>query len=135
VAFDARDFLSGPRMVMSGRGMAWMEMIIDALSDDITRVCLTGRLDIMGAQTIDLKFNAICGSRRKVIIDLSQVSFLASMGMRTILIGAKAVGANGGKIALLKPTPAVEDVLTIANINTIIPLVHDLDAAIGAVSS
>jgi|SRR5579863_10148054 len=111
-----------------------MEMTVDLLSDDITRVNLVGRLDILGAQTIDLKFSAICGSRRKIIIDLSNVSFLASMGMRTILIGAKAVGANGGKIALLMPTPAVEEVLTIANINTIIPLLHDLDTAIGVVS-
>jgi len=112
-----------------------MEMIVDALSDDITRVHLVGRLDILGAEKIDLKFSALCGSRRKIIVDLSEVSFLASMGMRTILIGAKAAGANGGKIALLKPAPEVEEVLTIANINTIIPLVHDLEAAIGAVSS
>jgi anti-sigma B factor antagonist len=112
-----------------------MELTVETLSGDVTHVHLVGRLDILGAEQIDLRFSTICGSRKKVIVDLSDVSFLASMGMRTILIGAKAVGARGGKIVLLKPTPKVEEVLTTANINTLIPLVHDLDAAIGAVSS
>ena len=112
-----------------------MEITVEVLSGDITQVHLVGRLDILGAEQIDLRFSAICGSRRKIIIDLAEVSFLASMGMRTILIGAKAASANGGKVVLLKPTSSVEEVLTIANINSIIPLVHDLDAAIGAVSS
>ena len=112
-----------------------MEMTVEALANDVTQVHLVGRLDILGAQKIDLQFSAICGSKRKVIVDLTEVSFLASMGMRTIVIGAKAVGSNGGKIVLLRPTPNVEEVLTIANINTLIPLLHDLDTAIGAVSS
>lgn len=112
-----------------------MEMTVEALANDVTKVHLVGRLDILGAQQIDLQFSTICGSKRKVIVDLAEVSFLASMGMRTIVIGAKAVGANGGKIVLLRPTPNVEEVLTIANINTLIPLTHDLDTAIGAVSS
>jgi len=111
-----------------------MELTVETLSNEIVQVRLAGKLDISGAEQIDLHFSAICGSRRRIIIDLSAVSFLASMGMRTILIGAKAVKANGGKIVLLKPTPQVEEVLSIANISTLIPLVHDVETAIGEVS-
>ena len=61
---------------------------------------------------------------------MEQVPFLASMGIRTLLIGAKIVKAKGGFMALLKPTPDVEKVLVSSGTNTVIPILHDLDAAI-----
>lgn len=58
-----------------------MEMKIELLADGITKVNLEGRLDILGAQQIDLHFNVVVASHRKVIVDLEQVPFLASMGI------------------------------------------------------
>jgi anti-sigma B factor antagonist len=111
-----------------------MELTTEKLANGVTKVNLSGRLDIIGAQQIDLQFSVVSGSQLKVIVDLEQVSFLASMGIRTILIGAKAVKAKGGRMVLLKPTPDVEKVLTTTAIDTLISIVHDLDAAIGVVS-
>jgi anti-sigma B factor antagonist len=112
-----------------------MELTIETLADGVTKVNLAGRFDILGAQEIDLPFSVVCGSRKLVIVDLEQVSFLASMGIRTIVMGAKAITSKGGRIALLKPTSGVEEVLTSTAIDTLIPVLHDLNAAIGAVSS
>ena len=83
----------------------------------------------------DRKRAAPGGSQRKVIVDLEQVSFLASMGIRTIIMGAKAINLKGGRMVLLRPTPDVEKVLTTTGIDTLISIVHDLDAAIGVVSN
>lgn len=111
-----------------------MEMKIELLADGITKVNLEGRLDILGAQQIDLHFNVVVASHRKVIVDLEQVPFLASMGIRTLVIGAKTMKLKGGRMALLKPTPDVEKVLTGTGTDTVIPILHDLEAAISSVS-
>jgi anti-anti-sigma regulatory factor len=57
------------------------------------------------------------------------------MGIRTIIMGAKAINLKGGRMVLLRPTPDVEKVLTTTGIDTLISIVHDLDAAIGVVSN
>jgi anti-anti-sigma factor len=112
-----------------------MEMKIENLANGVTKVSMIGRLDIIGAQEIDLHFSVIAGSHRKVIVDLEQVTFLASMGIRTLLMGAKSMKPKGGRMALLKPILDVEKVLISSGTDTVIPITHDLDAAITAVSS
>jgi anti-anti-sigma factor len=99
-----------------------------------TRIILDGRLDIAGASAIDLRFNVIAGSRRAIVVDLSGVSFLASMGMRLLVTGAKTAASKGGRMVLLAPDANVEKVLMTAGIDTIIPILHDYDGAVIAVT-
>jgi anti-anti-sigma regulatory factor len=56
------------------------------------------------------------------------------MGIRTLVMGAKAIRSRGGCMVLLKPTPDVKKVLVGSGIDTIIPILHDLESAINAVS-
>lgn len=112
-----------------------MEMTVGTIDDGITKVDLAGRLDILAAQEIDLRFNVIVGSHRKVIVDLEQVPFLASMGIRTLLMGAKTMRSKGGRMALLKPPLDVEKVLIASGTDTVIPILHDLQSAISSVSA
>jgi len=106
-----------------------LEMTTENLSNDVVRIILAGKLDLAGAQKIDLKFNALSGSTKRVLVDLEQVSFLASMGIRTLVIGSKAVHSKGGKMAFLKPNSDVAQVLTAAGIDSIIPVFQDQVAA------
>src|SRR5271169_5065722 len=93
----------------------------------ITRVVLEGRMDIEGAQAVDLRMNVIAGSARQLLIDLSGVSFLGSMGLRSILVPAQAVKRRGGKIVLFNPTQMVEEVLRCTNMINILPVCHDME--------
>jgi anti-anti-sigma factor len=110
-----------------------MQLTVEDLEGGVTRVILDGRLDIAGTGTIDLRFNTIAGSRRSLVVDLSRVSFLASMGIRLLLTGAKAVQSKGGKMVLLSPGPEVEKALTMAGIDTVIPIYRDDAGAAAAV--
>ena len=86
-----------------------MELQIGALSDTVTKAAPIGRWDVVGAAAIDLRLSALAGSGRSVIIDLTQVSFLSSMGIRSILMSAKAVKLRGAKLVLLSPEPQCRD--------------------------
>ena len=109
-----------------------MTISTESMEGGITRVLLDGRLDIQGAAAIDLKMNVLAGSSRFLLVDLTNVSFLGSMGLRSIVVPAQAVRRRGGKVALFGPVPMVEEVLKASNIHEIIPIFHDLDAAVAA---
>ncbi len=111
-----------------------MEMQISTQEMDggVTRVELDGRMDIAGAAVVDLKMNLIAGSAKRLLIDLQKVTFLGSMGLRSIVIPARAVLSGGGKVVLFAPNEMVEAVLKTSGIDSLLPIHHDLAAAMAA---
>jgi len=111
-----------------------MQLTTEELDGGIMRITLDGRLDIEGAQKIDLKMNVIAGSAQRLILDLSGVTFLGSMGLRSIVVPAQAIKRRGGKMILFKPSPMVDEVLRAANIPTLVPVCHDMETALAALA-
>lgn len=111
-----------------------MELATETVAPGVTKVNLVGRMDIVGAQRIDLHFNVIVGSERALIIDLSGVTFIASIGLRTLILGARTVATKRGKMVLYRPTTAVEEVLVSSGTDSVVAIVHDLETAVRAVS-
>jgi anti-sigma B factor antagonist len=112
-----------------------MELRTEQLTGNVTRATPVGRWDVGGAAEIDLRLSAISGSGRSVIIDFAEVSYLSSMGIRSIVMSAKANRLKGGKLVLLSPAPPVAATLTMAGIDTLIPIYHDFDEAMSAVTA
>lgn len=107
-----------------------MKATTEEIEGGIVKIALDGRMDIEGSAAVDLRLNVIAGSAKRVLVDLAGVTFLGSMGLRSIVLPAQAVKRRGGKFVLLNPIPMVEEVLNGANIPAIIPVHHDLDAAL-----
>ena len=111
-----------------------MQISTEELAGGITKVALDGRLDIAGASAVDLKMNVAAGSANRLLIDLEKVSFLGSMGLRSIVLPARAVHSRGGKVVLFAPVEMVESVLKSSGIDSLIPIHHDLEAALAALA-
>ena len=109
-----------------------MKLSTEELDGGVTKVVLDGRLDIEGAAAVDLKMNIIAGSSKLVLLDLQLVSFLGSMGLRSIVVPAQAVRRHGGKIVIFAPVPMVEEVLKASGIDALIPIRHELSSALEA---
>jgi hypothetical protein len=60
-------------------------MVVDELENGTTNVTLSGRIDMLGAQTIDSSFGEMADSKSAVLVDLSEVEFLGSWGIRVWL--------------------------------------------------
>ena len=113
-----------------------MDLEVQQLEGGIERVKLSGRLDSAGVQEIDHRLSALTAARQAfILVDLSQVPFLASVGIRTLLTNARVLRQRGGKMALLNPQSLVEEVLKVTGIESIIPVFHDLDAASAALKA
>jgi anti-anti-sigma factor len=106
-----------------------MEMTVQHLDNGVHQVGLVGALDIDGAADIDLRFAALAGVEKWILVDLSQVVSLASIGIRTLLVNAKVVQRRGGKLVLAAPQPVVAQVLRTAGIPELIPLYPDVEGA------
>ena len=103
-----------------------MELSTTTLENGITKVSLSGRLDVDGALKIDSDFNKIAEANKNLLVDMSDVSFLASLGMRTLITAAKAISNNGGKLVLLSPQANVEKVLRESRVDTVLPIIKNL---------
>ena len=106
---------------------------LEDLGDEIAKVVLNGRLDSVGAASVAQPFRTAVGARRAVIVDLSGVDYVASLAIRFLVAGAKAVNGNGGKLVLLSPQEYVHDVLKTAGIDLMIPVLFDPGEAVAAV--
>ena len=112
-----------------------MDIHCESLNGDIYNIILKGRMDILGNEEIDVKFSGMTASPRKLfIIDLSEVDFIASIGVRTLLFSAKAIHNRGGKIVILNPDSQVKKILLMTGVDTIMPIVDNLESALAAVN-
>ena len=107
-----------------------MELQYRELDSNIRLIKLIGKLDISGTAEIETQFAAYCaGENARVVVDLSEVEFLASIGIRLLTLTAKSVMSRGGKMVLLNPNPDVQHVLDVTGIPAIIPVHPHLESA------
>lgn len=111
-----------------------MEMQVSEI-DAITIVALDGRFDIAGAQEVDLRFSALAGSVPKLAVDMSQVTFLASMGVRTLMLCAKTMLRRGAVMAVFGAEENVEKVLRATGFDEIVSLYPDFESARAALAA
>src|SRR5262249_40356898 len=65
------------------------------------------------------------GAKEGVIIDLSGVAYMASVGIRQLVITARTLTRRGGRLVLLKPSKTVEEVLTLSMTDSLIPIARN----------
>jgi anti-anti-sigma factor len=110
-----------------------MPISILELDGNVTKVVLSGRIDIAGAREPEMPMAVVAGSRRAVVVDLSAVEFMASLELRGIVVSAKSIFSKRGRIVLVTPQPQVEEVIMTTGIDGLIPIYHDEVEAIAAV--
>jgi anti-sigma B factor antagonist len=115
--------------------MAMENVTVDYSGDAITNVAIHGRLDSIGAASVSQNFIAQVAAKQAVIVDLSDVDYVASLAIRFLVAGAKAVKSNGGKLVLLSPGEYVHSILKTAGIDLIIPILFDRGEAVAAVDA
>lgn len=103
-----------------------MELQVVRSDNAVTHLVLAGKLDLDGEQTIGEEFRGLIASRNtSFLVDMSGVSYLASLGIRLLFAGAKALSEHGNKLVVLNPQPMVEETLLNSGTVKFIPIAHD----------
>jgi anti-anti-sigma factor len=105
------------------------------LAGQTVKITLSGRMDIDGVKQIETTFAEMTAAPRTgIVVDMSGVPYMSSIGIRALLMNAKAVAKRGGKFVLLSPEANVRNVLSTSGIDQLIAVHDDLDSALSAVA-
>lgn len=100
-----------------------VELQVEEVGATVVCLRLVGRLDAPGADQIGIRFSAGgSAAGRQVMVDLTGVTFVASMGIRLLIATARAARARGGMFVMFGAAEWVHAVLVDAAIDQIIPL-------------
>ena len=93
-------------------------------SANFRHVTLSGRLDLMGIEEIDKQLAELTSAeKRNVLIDLTAVTFLNSIGIRELIKNARAQHKLGGRIVLLVgDNTLVAKTLMVVGITSMLPV-------------
>lgn len=94
---------------------------------DLRRITVSGRLDMEGTESVSARLmELVVAPKKGVVIDLSAVRFLASVGIRVLIASAKAVQQRGGKLAVVvAPGSTVSMSLEATGVDELIPVFTD----------
>jgi anti-anti-sigma factor len=88
-----------------------MKIMQDTLIGDVDRIAPQGRLDAVTVPALEtLLKEHFDGGHAKIVIDLSEVTYMSSSGLRALLQARKQAGALGGDLVLCCMSPRVREV-------------------------
>lgn len=107
-----------------------MKLQVSELDGGILLIALQGKMDSAGVYTVEMDFIRHCsGSGKRILVDVSRVSYISSIGIPMLVNTAKVLMTQNGKMALLNPQKDVLNVLEMVGVSRIIPVFHDLKMA------
>jgi len=111
-----------------------MELQYTELENGVRLITLIGTLDMQGTFSVEVQFARLCaGENALVLVDLSKVPYLSSIGIPMLINTARSVASQGGKMGLVGPIYDVHRVLEITGVPQIIPVYHDFDTAVAEI--
>lgn len=108
--------------------------IHEDLRGNVCLVTVSGRLDSTSASALEAVLPARVQAHDRVALDMSNVAYVSSAGLRVLLIGAKAARAAGHRLALAGLSEPVREVFEISGFTALFTIAPDLDAALSALA-
>lgn len=87
-----------------------MLTITSEVNGDVNELKLVGRLDVKAAREAEAAFAEAAGAARDVVLDMSELDYIASAGLRALKRLRSDVRGNGGDLVLRN---VQEDVLEV----------------------
>lgn len=98
----------------------------------VTIVEVVGELNAATAPAAQAKILAGVRPNGKMVLDMKQVSFMASAGLRSLLMTYRGITARGGQVVLAGLPDTVKDTLTNVGFLDFLPHQDTLEGALAA---
>jgi anti-sigma B factor antagonist len=107
-----------------------MEVTLEHISETLL-VVISGRLDTASAPVFDTRLAPeLTQPRRKILIDLTEVAYISSAGLRSILQLVKHAAAGGGRVGLFGAQPQILEVIEISGFPSLLDVYPDRTTAL-----
>ena len=96
-------------------------------------ITAVGRIDSSNATQFDSTLkDVLSGGQHNLAIDLSQVNYMSSAGLRAIVAAQRECKKKGGDVRLAAPSERVAEVLSLAGLNSVFTVYDNVTAAVGS---
>jgi anti-anti-sigma factor len=100
---------------------------------DVLVVSLKGRLDAVTSPVLEKDLmESIGGGERIMVVDLGDLDYISSAGLRTILASTKRLKEKQGRLLLASLKSVVKEVFEISGFSSIIPIYDSVDSALSS---
>ena len=103
--------------------------ITKKIDGETLTLCLAGRLDKLTGPTFDAEFRASSPGFKETVLDISELGYLSSAGLRSLIMASNQMKKQGGVLTVKNPTPDVMDVFEMTNFGRLIRIVKDEEGA------
>lgn len=112
--------------------------LTERMDGPVRIVTATGRIDQASAndfqQQLQPWLDACKQATAPLLLDFAGVDYISSVGLRVLMLAAKQVKGQQGKIAIAALTPVVEEVFQISRFNLVFKVYPDCASAIVGLS-
>ncbi len=97
-----------------------MISINNTVQGDVNEISLVGRLDVKAAKDVEQAFEEAASQPYDVVLDLTELDYIASAGLRALKRLNSAVSKNGHELTLRGVQPDVMDVFELTGFAAIL---------------
>jgi anti-anti-sigma factor len=113
-----------------------MTLRIQALGDEVWTISPHGRLDLPAARAMEDALNELCDAgRARVVVDLSEVHYMASAGLKALLTGVRRARLLNGDVRLAALSERVRDVFEMSGFDQVFSIFATPAEAVQSFSS
>ncbi len=108
-------------------------IIEQEVQDDVVILHMTGQMREMGADALREELDGLLEQEHyKLIFDLSEITFISSVGLGQLMRAFRAATSNGGYVRIVNPQPLVEEVFRFTKLHTLIGIFDSVEEAMAA---
>ena len=99
----------------------------------VSVLVLSGNLTVGVERDLRDSIDTLLGSgRSRILLDMTQVDFVDSAGIGELVASYRTVDRFGGKLKMLRPSPRVEESLSLTQLLPIFDVYEDEEAAVAS---
>ena len=94
-------------------------------------VTMNGRLDLLSAAQVKQRLaQEVAGGRKRLVVDLGDVSFIDSSGLGSLISGLKAARVAGGDLRIARPSEQAQLILKLTTLDRVMKPYGSVDEAL-----
>lgn len=96
-------------------------------------ITLSGRVDSSTAPELEETLeDRIDEGRYNLVLDLSDVNYLSSAGLRALVSALRTCKKKGGDVRIANPSERVSEVMSLAGLDSLFSMYDDVTVAVGS---
>jgi len=98
-----------------------IEFAVETPAQGIGVVMPRGRLNMVSARRLkELLSELVSDGTSRIVVDMAETTFLDSSGLGALIAGLKSARQAGGDLRIARPTPSVQTVFQLTNLDKVL---------------